>query len=129
MSVPRLVSRSRTSGREAGRGRLGLPHGEATEDSDYSPLGCRPPRGLRTRGRRFAYRAFLRRLYLSGGAAIGPMSSYLLEAAKLEDPWHIVSYLGHFGTQGYFLSFPSRFISDDGRLAWLVTQLSSRALV
>ena len=54
-----------------------------------------------------------------GGAAIGPMSSYLLEAPKLEGPWHIVSYLRHFGTQAYFLNFPSRFISEDGRVAWL----------
>ncbi len=54
-----------------------------------------------------------------GGAAIGPMSSYLLESERLEGPWRLVSYLRHFGTQGYFLNFPSRFISDDGMGAWL----------
>ena len=30
-----------------------------------------------------------------------------------------VSYLRHFGTQGYFLNFPSRFITHDGTVAWL----------
>jgi hypothetical protein len=54
-----------------------------------------------------------------GGAAIGPMSSYFLESDKLDGPWRLVSYLRHFGTQGYFLNFPSRFISDDGMRAWL----------
>ena len=54
-----------------------------------------------------------------GGAAIGPMSSYILEASCLEGPWHLVTYLRHFGTQGYFLNFPSRFISSDGSVAWL----------
>ena len=54
-----------------------------------------------------------------GGAAIGSMSSYLLEAARLEGPWQFVTYLRHFGTQGYFLNFPSRFIDADRTLAWL----------
>ncbi len=64
----------------------------------------------------------LRRFIMSitdGGAAVGPVSSYILEASCLEGPWHMVTYLRHFGTQGYFLNFPSRFISSDSSVAWL----------
>jgi hypothetical protein len=27
--------------------------------------------------------------------------------------------MGHFGEQGYFVNFPSKFIGKDGRSAWL----------
>lgn len=53
------------------------------------------------------------------GPALGPMSSYILEAPALHGPWRMVTYLRHFGTQGYFLNFPSRFIDATGRVAWL----------
>ena len=31
----------------------------------------------------------------------------------------MVSYMRDFGEQGYFLNFPSKFISPDGRTLWL----------
>lgn len=34
-------------------------------------------------------------------------------------PWRLVHYLRHFGKQAYFVNIPSRFISADGRTAWL----------
>jgi len=31
-----------------------------------------------------------------------------------------VTFMRHFGEQGYFVNFPSKFISADGRTAWLL---------
>ena len=47
------------------------------------------------------------------------MDSYILEADTLTGPWRMVTYMQEFGTQGYFLNFPSKFISDDGKTMWL----------
>jgi hypothetical protein len=47
------------------------------------------------------------------------MNSYILEADELTGPWRLVTYMKEFGQQGYFLNFPSKFISEDGRTAWL----------
>ena len=47
------------------------------------------------------------------------MTSYILEAEAITGPWRMVSYMKDFGEQGYFLSFPSKFISPDGRTLWL----------
>jgi len=47
------------------------------------------------------------------------MSSYILESDHLTGPWKLVTYMKDFGEQGYFLNFPSKFISEDGRTAWL----------
>lgn len=40
-------------------------------------------------------------------------------SATLTGPWRMVSYMEDFGEQAYFLNFPSKFISDDGRTLWL----------
>jgi len=54
-----------------------------------------------------------------GGNTIEKYNSYILEADNVHGPWRIVSYLKDFGEQGYFLNVPSKFISKDGKSAWL----------
>ena len=34
-------------------------------------------------------------------------------------PWRLVTYMKDFGEQAYFVNFPSKFISPDGRTLWL----------
>ena len=47
------------------------------------------------------------------------MHTYILEADALTGPWRLVTYLKDFGEQAYFVNFPSKFISADGRTLWL----------
>ncbi len=47
------------------------------------------------------------------------MSSFILEADTLTGPWRMVVYMKDFGEQAYFLNFPSKFISPDGKRMWL----------
>ena len=47
------------------------------------------------------------------------MNSYILESDKITGPWKLVTYMKEFGEQGYFLNFPSKFISKDGLTLWL----------
>lgn len=54
-----------------------------------------------------------------GWPSVSRMDSYILEADELTGPWRMVSYLKDFGQQAYFLNFPSKFLSDDGRTLWL----------
>jgi hypothetical protein len=54
-----------------------------------------------------------------GGNTCARMNTYLLEADTLTGPWKLVTYLENFGEQSYFVNFPSKFISADGRTAWL----------
>ena len=54
-----------------------------------------------------------------GGNTIARFNSYILEADRITGPWRLVVYLRNFGEQAYFLNFPSKFISADGRTAWL----------
>ena len=54
-----------------------------------------------------------------GWPTCGRMNSYILEADTITGPWRMAVYMKDFGEQGYFLNFPSKFISDDGRTAWL----------
>jgi hypothetical protein len=54
-----------------------------------------------------------------GWPTVEKMNSYILEADKITGPWKLVTYMNDFGEQGYFLNFPSKFISDDGRTLWL----------
>ena len=46
-------------------------------------------------------------------------NTIVLESAHPWGPWKLVTYMRHFGEQGYFLNIPSKFISSDGRKAWL----------
>jgi hypothetical protein len=46
-------------------------------------------------------------------------NTYILESTEITGPWKLVVYMKDFGEQGYFVNFPSKFISKDGRVAWL----------
>lgn len=68
------------------------------------------------------YNAPLQRYFMwvtDGWPTNKTMNSYLLESATLTGPWKLVTYLKSFGQQAYFLNFPSKFISPDGRQLWL----------
>jgi hypothetical protein len=54
-----------------------------------------------------------------GWPTVAKMNSYILEADQLTGPWRMVAYLKDFGEQAYFLNFPSKFISPDGKNLWL----------
>ena len=54
-----------------------------------------------------------------GWPTVAKMNSYILEADRLTGPWRMVVYMKDFGQQAYFLNFPSKFISDDGKMLWL----------
>jgi hypothetical protein len=54
-----------------------------------------------------------------GWPTVAKMTSYILEADAVTGPWRRVAYMKDFGEQGYFLNFPSKFISADGRTLWL----------
>ena len=54
-----------------------------------------------------------------GWPTVAKMTSYILEADTITGPWRMVSYLKDFGEQAYFLNFPSKFTSPDGRTLWL----------
>jgi len=68
------------------------------------------------------YNAPLRKYLMwvtDGWPGVEEMNSYLLEADGLTGPYRLVTFMSKFGKQGYFLNFPSKFISADGRTAWL----------
>jgi len=54
-----------------------------------------------------------------GWPGVEDMNSYILEADEITGPYRMVTFMNKFGRQGYFLCFPSKFISADGRTAWL----------
>ena len=54
-----------------------------------------------------------------GWPTVSKMDSYILEADTLTGPWKMVTYMKDFGEQAYFLNFPSKFISDNGKTLWL----------
>jgi hypothetical protein len=68
------------------------------------------------------YDAPLKRYLMSitdGGNTIGKYNTYILESSQIAGPWRLVVYLRNFGEQAYFVNFPSKFISSDGRTLWL----------
>lgn len=48
-----------------------------------------------------------------------PHDTMILEANAVTGPWKMVEYLPAFGPNAYFVNLPTKFISDDGRTAWL----------
>ncbi|MBO4355315.1 MAG: hypothetical protein J5850_00485, partial [Clostridia bacterium] len=38
---------------------------------------------------------------------------------SLTGEWKLVTYMKDFGEQAYFVNFPSKFISSDGRKMWI----------
>jgi hypothetical protein len=54
-----------------------------------------------------------------GWPTIKSMDTYFLESSEITGPWKIAAYWKDFGPQAYFVNIPSKFISADGRTAWL----------
>lgn len=54
-----------------------------------------------------------------GWPGIANMNSYILESTEITGPYRLITYMKDFGTQGYFLTIPSKFISRDGKTVWL----------
>ncbi len=63
------------------------------------------------------------KLYLmavtDGHTTVSKYDTYILTAHQITGPWKLAVYMKNFGEQGYFVNFPSKFISRDGRTAWL----------
>jgi hypothetical protein len=55
-----------------------------------------------------------------GGNTCSKMNTYILESDSITGPWKIITYLKDFGEQAYFVNFPSKFISKDGKTAWML---------
>jgi hypothetical protein len=54
-----------------------------------------------------------------GGNTISRFHTFLLESGQITGPWKLVVYMKNFGEQAYFVNLPSKFVSPDGRRAWL----------
>jgi hypothetical protein len=54
-----------------------------------------------------------------GGDTMHRYNTYILESNALTGPWKLVTYMKSFGEQAYFVNFPSKFFSADGRRLWL----------
>lgn len=54
-----------------------------------------------------------------GWPGIAEMNTYILESDKITGPYRMITYMKNFGIQGYFVTFPSKFIRDDGKTLWL----------
>ena len=54
-----------------------------------------------------------------GWPTCAKMHTYILEADAITGPWRLVTYMKDFGEQAYFVNFPSKFISADGKTLWL----------
>jgi len=54
-----------------------------------------------------------------GWPTVTAMNTYILESDRITEPWKLVAFMEKFGEQGYFVNIPSKFISPDGRTAWL----------
>ena len=55
-----------------------------------------------------------------GGNTCAKMNTYILESDDITGTWKIITYLKDFGEQAYFVNIPSKFISADGKTAWLL---------
>lgn len=58
-------------------------------------------------------------LITDGFPIIFRMNTYCLEADHITGPWRLVTFMRNFGQQAYFVNMPSKFISGNGRSAWL----------
>jgi hypothetical protein len=54
-----------------------------------------------------------------GWPGIENMNSYVLESDNITGPYNLITYMKNFGTQGYFMTIPSKFIAADGKSFWL----------
>jgi len=55
-----------------------------------------------------------------GGNTCSKMNTYILESDNITGVWKLVCYMKNFGEQAYFVNIPSKFISRDGKTAWLL---------
>jgi hypothetical protein len=55
-----------------------------------------------------------------GGNTCSKMNTYILESELITGEWRLVSYMKDFGEQAYFVNIPSKFISPDGKIIWLL---------
>ena len=70
-----------------------------------------------------SYNAPLKRYLMcvtDGGNTCARMNTYFLESDKLDGEWKLITYLKNFGEQAYFVNFPSKFFSKDGKTAWML---------
>ena len=68
------------------------------------------------------YNAPLGRYFMAvtdGGSTVAKMNTYILESGSLTGEWKLVVYMKDFGEQAYFVNFPSKFISGDGKKMWI----------
>jgi len=102
----------------AGRGKNGRPIWSRAF-TDIRPLASWNNRmGCTT----ITYDAPLRKYLMcvtDGWPGVADMNSYILEADEITGPYRLITFMAKFGRQGYFLTFPSKFIGADGRKAWL----------
>lgn len=69
------------------------------------------------------YNAPLKKYFMcvtDGGNTYSKMNTYLLESDHITGTWRMVTYMKDFGEQAYFVNIPSKFISKDGKTAWLL---------
>jgi len=57
--------------------------------------------------------------YSIGYSGASEYDTYILESDKLTGPYKLVTYWKRFGTQAYMVNIPSKFISPDGKTAYL----------
>ncbi len=68
---------------------------------------------------------FVMLLYKNGYAVtgtkteFGEFDTYVVESNSMTGPWKLVHYWPSFGKQGYYPNLPSKFLSGDGRNAWM----------
>ena len=55
-----------------------------------------------------------------GGNTCAKMNTYILESENITGPWKLITYMKDFGEQAYFVNIPSKFLSKDGKTAWLL---------
>jgi hypothetical protein len=55
-----------------------------------------------------------------GGNTYSKMNTYLMEADEITGEWKMITYMKDFGEQAYFVNIPSKFISKNGKTAWLL---------
>ena len=55
-----------------------------------------------------------------GGNTYSKMNTYLLESDSITGEWKLITYMKSFGEQAYFVNIPTKFISKDGKTAWLL---------
>lgn len=54
-----------------------------------------------------------------GYPTIKTFDTHVWEADEITGPWKLITYMERFGEEAYFVNLPSKFISTDGRTAWL----------